>query len=148
MSGIEEKERHLREFRQKADSYVQHLTAEIESDRDRLRRLQLELDEAAWNSERPDMPLPRPDRTDAARGTRQSSVTENQSELIRQVAKSILMDAAGNPLMQNEIRLKMEERGYAIRSKDASELIRAALKRSPEFLYTPGKGWTLVKDKA
>lgn len=147
VTGLADKERELQDFRAKSADYIAFLEAEIESDRQRVKRLQEEV-----KSEKGSGKVPRPAfHIDVATNVRsRDNVTtparksEKQSPMIREAAKKILSDAGGAPMMQNEIRLRMEELGYEIISDDANDLIKVALKRSKEFDHIPGKGWTLA----
>lgn len=147
-TGLAEKERELQDFRAKSADYIAFLEAEIESDRQRVRRLQAEVADEGGSSEVPRPALPTtlatnvPASDKAITPTRKS---EKQSPMIREAAKKILLDAGGAAMMQNEIRLRMKELGYEIVSDDANDLIKVALKRSKEFDHIPGKGWTLAK---
>lgn len=68
----------------------------------------------------------------------------SESERIRDAARRILREA-GRPMMQREIKAKMDEIGVVIQSADPVELIRAALRRHrAEFRHVKGQGWTLV----
>ncbi|WP_296746327.1 hypothetical protein [Mesorhizobium sp.] len=68
----------------------------------------------------------------------------SESERIRDAARRILRDA-GRPLMQREIKAKMDEIGVRIQSADPVELVRAALRRhNDEFQHVKGRGWTLA----
>lgn len=148
VTGLADKERELQDFRTKSADYIAFLEAEIESDRKRVRRLQDEVENEKGSAEvsRPALPLalataePPSDKVTAP--TRKA---EKQSPMIREAAKKILSDAGGTAMMQNEIRLRMEELGYEIISDDANDLIKVALKRSKEFDHIPGKGWTLAR---
>ena len=149
VSGVDEKERQLADFRRKSEEYVAHLEAEIKADRERLGRLQRELEESVTSL--PDRPQIPPILKDVASGPQSlplpNLASGKQSAMIREAAKAILMEAGGAPMMQNEIRLKMEERGEIIHSDAPNELIKVALGRGKEFVHTPRKGWTLVSQE-
>ncbi|MCJ9753063.1 hypothetical protein MOV61_20300 [Neorhizobium sp. BETTINA12A] len=148
VTGLADKERELQDFRAKSADYIAFLEAEIESDRQRVKRLQEEIENENGSVEVPRPSLPTalaknvPPFDEVTAPTRKS---EKQSPMIREAAKKILSDAGGVAMMQNEIRVRMEELGYEIISDDANDLIKVALKRSKEFEHIPGKGWTLAR---
>jgi hypothetical protein len=66
-----------------------------------------------------------------------------QSEQIRQLAKVILREA-GKPIMQLDLKERMEAKGLLLQTVNPVDLIRSALRNQPEFRHIRAKGWTLV----
>lgn len=66
-----------------------------------------------------------------------------QSEQIRQLAKVILREA-GKPIMQLDLKERMEAKGLLLQTVNPVDLIRSALRNQPEFRHIRAQGWTLV----
>lgn len=66
-----------------------------------------------------------------------------QSEQIRQLAKEILREE-GRPIMQLDLKERMEAKGLLLQTVNPVDLIRSALRNQPEFRHVRSKGWTLV----
>ncbi|MBO9124922.1 MULTISPECIES: hypothetical protein [unclassified Rhizobium] len=66
-----------------------------------------------------------------------------QSEQIRQLAKVILREA-GKPIMQLDLKERMEAKGLLLQTVNPVDLIRSALRNQPEFRHIRSEGWTLV----
>ncbi|WP_434729528.1 hypothetical protein [Rhizobium binae] len=66
-----------------------------------------------------------------------------QSEQIRQLAKVILREA-GKPIMQLDLKERMEAKGLLLQTVNPVDLIRSALRNQPEFRHIRSQGWTLV----
>ncbi|KQZ44675.1 hypothetical protein [Ensifer sp. Root558] len=73
----------------------------------------------------------------------QSGRPGKQSEQIRQLAKVILREA-GKPIMQLDLKERMEAKGLLLQTVNPVDLIRSALRNQPEFRHVRSEGWTLV----
>lgn len=135
---VRDKEAELADFELRAQEYLDALRADISRTRKRIELFRSEVD-AMKSEKRPVAPFL------AATAIRPelSDDQENQSNRIRDAARAILAEA-GRPMMQSEIKAQMDERGIVIVSKKVIELIRAALRRDPEFKHIKGQGWILV----
>ncbi|WP_139052562.1 hypothetical protein [Rhizobium phaseoli] len=147
---VQEQERELDVFRKaaedhqrKAEEFIAGRNAEIARTRKSIEVFQSEL--AAMHDARTIVPsavLLIPTTLENAPADNAS-----ESERIRDAARRILREA-GRPLMQREIKAKMDEMGVVIQSADPVELIRAALRRHvDEFQHVKGQGYTLTNPK-
>lgn len=131
------------EYQKKAEAYLEARDAEIARTLNSIQVFEAEL--AAMRGCRDDPPpkeLLIPSFPAAFAGGDTS-----ESERIRDAARRILGEA-GRPLMQREIKAKMDEIGVVIQSADPVELIRAALRRhAREFRHVKGQGWALVSSE-
>lgn len=150
--SVDEKKKKLADYRRQAEAYTSFLENDINEDQKRLERLRLEL--ASIETAKANQPLA-PDTAPLSAPSLPNKVTAgtnlkrterpsgSQSELIRHKAREILAQE-GRPLMQSQLKAKMQEMGIEIISSDPKELIRAALKGRPEFRHIRGEGWALV----
>ncbi|MDX0134882.1 hypothetical protein [Sinorhizobium meliloti] len=134
---VHEKEEELARFRVKAEEFCRDREAELEKDRERIEIFRFHMLEMRKAAKISSPLIPRMDLQD------QVSLG-SQSERIRHAAKEILREA-GEPIMQIELLRRMEAKGIHVRAKNPVDLIRAALRRNPEFQHVHGKGWTLAE---
>lgn len=144
---VQDQEAELAEFQVRAQKYLFALKSEIERNRKRIELFRDEM-EAMENEQNPDDPFKptsaRVKLTSPARTSVEPVVQESQSERIREVARDILAQS-DRPLMQGEIKSRLDELGIEILAKNVTELVRAALRRHPtEFRHIKGQGWTLA----
>lgn len=137
---LREREQELTQFRAQAAAYEKFLRDQIDKDSSILEILKEDI-----KSREEAIVLP-PDlgtsnNTPPNRASRQRSIS--QTERIRTAARRILAHHGGT-LTRAEIRAHMEEEGVVVESADFLELIRAALKRSPEFVHVSGVGYKLA----
>lgn len=148
---MREKQDKLADYRRQAETYASFLENEIAEDQSRLDRLRAELASIeASTAHRPAPPqvaapaaVPRTSKVRPAISKSSDRPPRSQSELIRRAAMEILAKEE-SPLMQHQLKLKMQEMGVEIISTDPKELIRAALKDRPEFRHIKGEGWALA----
>lgn len=131
-----EKRDSLAEFRARADQYCRDREADITKTLQHIEIIRTQIRER-MKEPLVDDPLP-------AVGEVQARPASNttQSDRVREAARIILSEA-GEPVMQLDLKRRMEDRGIFIRARNPVDLIRAALRRSPEFKHVPNKGWTL-----
>ncbi|MDX8479059.1 hypothetical protein RFN28_11315 [Mesorhizobium sp. VK24D] len=128
------------DYRKKAEEFIAARSAEIVRTQKSIEVFQAEL--AAMRSFREVSPPAEPSIPTMPAAT--TSENTSESGRIRDAARGILREA-GRPLMQREIKAKMDEIGVEIQSADPVELIRAALRRhSTEFQHVKGQGWALA----
>jgi predicted ribosome quality control (RQC) complex YloA/Tae2 family protein len=141
---VQEQERELalfqkaaEDYRKKAEEFVSARCAEIARTQESIEVLEAELAvmRGFYKGSPPGEPV-------VPAGAIAGNASE--SERIRDAAREILREA-GRPLMQREIKTKMDEIGFEIQSADPVELIRAALRRHrTEFRHVKGQGWALA----
>ncbi|TCP87938.1 hypothetical protein C8J31_104327 [Rhizobium sp. PP-CC-2G-626] len=137
---VRERESEIVEFERRAQVFRVSLKEEISRIRTRIELFRTEMD-AMENEKRPSDPV----QISSHRGA-ELLEQESQSERIRQAARGILSTSTG-PMMQSEIKARMDDDGVVIIAKNVVELIRAALRRNPtEFAHIKGEGWILVRD--
>lgn len=144
---VQDQEAEFADFQVRAQKYLSALKDEIDRNRKRIELFSSEM-EAMEKEGSLDNPLKstssRTGVTFSARTNVESDVPESQSERIRELARDILAKS-DRPLMQSEIKTRLDELGVEIVAKNVAELVRAALRRHPsEFLHVKGQGWTLV----
>ena len=145
--NVRTREQELLNFRKLADAYISYLEAEIRDNREIIAFSEKQLSKSTRLVDVPAIPnfLGGGSReTVSATKTRlrDGQPPANQSELIRAATREILA-AERRPLKQAEIKHLMDERGLVISSGDPVDLIRAALRRAPEFQHLPRIGYVL-----
>ncbi|AXV16585.1 hypothetical protein CYG48_13340 [Neorhizobium sp. SOG26] len=145
-SSVQLQKEELEAFREKAVAYVRYLESEIAENLETMEIIKRQLEKsppAARNPLSPTIfPQPRAVRTPDQRGEGGAGVQKSQSDVIRSVAAAILREER-RPLKQAELKQLMDARGIEIRSGDPVDLIRAALRRAPEFKHIPRVGYIL-----
>ncbi|MDM9644777.1 hypothetical protein [Rhizobium sp. S163] len=136
---ILQREADLSKFRVRAAQYCADQEAEIEKAKARVEVIRAEMGEL-MREPLVDNPLP---SSEHAKSTAVTSM--NESDRIREAAKMILAEA-GKPVMQMELKRKMESKGIYIHAKNPVDLIRSALRRDRSFNHIRDKGWTLASD--
>ncbi|ANL04642.1 MULTISPECIES: hypothetical protein [Rhizobium] len=134
---ILQREADLSKFRVQAERYCADQEADIQKAKERVAVIRAEMAELM----RPplvDNPLA---KTADARAP--SSNALNQSDRIRDAAEVILAEA-GEPVMQLELKRRMESKGIHVHAKNPVDLIRSALRRDRRFQHIHTKGWTLA----
>lgn len=137
---IVQREEDLSKFRVQAEQYCSDQEAEISKARARVDLIRNEM--MAMRRE-PLVDNPLLSAADAK--SLPTGMSMNQSDRIREAARSILADAGG-PVMQLELKRRMESRGIKIHAKNPVDLIRSALRRDAAFKHIHGKGWTIAAD--
>jgi hypothetical protein len=137
----------LKAFREKAEAYASHLEFEIAGNLETIEILRLQLEKSRPMPQNPLLSAlprqPRAGRMPSQESERDGGGThQSQSDLIRSAAASILREER-RPLKQAELKQQMDARGIEIRSGDPVDLIRAALRRAPEFKHIPRVGYIL-----
>lgn len=142
----------LESFRVRASAYTEYLETEIASNLETIEVVKRQLSKSMPATIANPMPSSgehRQSRTvrigTRAEGSAASNGQESQSELIRAAAIDILK-MERRPLKQAELKQLMDARGLEIRSGDPVELIRAALRRAPEFKHVPRVGYVLADE--
>lgn len=131
-----QKQEELGQFRMRADQYCQDQEAEITKALAHIEIIRTQMRE--WTTESlVDKPF-----TPTAEEKSQPALNVTQSDRVRNAAKVILRDA-GEPVMQLELKKRMEAKGIFIHARNPVDLIRAALRRGPEFKHIHNQGWTL-----
>lgn len=139
---VQVQEAEVANFEERAQRYLSALKEDILQTKRRIELFSAEMD-AMMNGPRPSDPT----IADSSRSKSESVVQESQSERIREVAKQILAKS-DRPLMQSEIKARMDKAGVEIVAKNVTELVRAALRRHPsEFRHIKGQGWCLVDQR-
>ena len=136
---ILQREEDLSKFRVRAEQYCADQEAEIAKAKARVEIIRAEMTEL-MREPLVDNPLASTTEAKAPSGT-----PVNQSDRIREAAKTILAEA-GEPVMQLELKRRMESKGIHIYAKNPVDLIRSALRRDPDFKHIHTKGWTLTSD--
>ncbi|EJT05015.1 hypothetical protein RCCGE510_11169 [Rhizobium sp. CCGE 510] len=132
-----QKEDELAQFRVRADQYCRDQEAEISKAKAQVEIIRAQMLEVK-KEPLVDNPLA-PVKEEKAQLT--STVT--QSDRIRDAAK-VLLREAGEPVMQLELKKRMEAKGIYIHARNPVDLIRSALRRNPEFKHIHAQGWTLT----
>lgn len=136
--GVQENEAKLSRFRKEADEYCEKLERLIEKDKQRIEVFRTHLVEMG-SEDGTARPLAR-----ALRETSRSNLI-SQSEIIRQTSRDILA-ASKTPLDQVANYNRMKDKGVVVEGKNPLDLIRAALRRGPDFDFTAKQGWRLKAD--
>ena len=143
--GVREKEAELADFEKRAQQHVNALRKDLLRKRKRIELFRHEM--ADMRTEAcPATPFDLTITTDKESfGIEIKTIGDqaSQSARIRAAAKVILRDA-GRPMMQKEIESEIKSRGIQIFSTRLIELIRAALRRGPEFKHIKNEGWILT----
>ncbi len=136
---IVHREEELAQFQVRAAQYCADQEAEIEKAKTRLEIIRAEMGEL-MKEPLVDNPLPLSEH-----GKSTAVTSMNESDRIREAAKMILAEV-GKPVMQMELKRKMESKGIYIHAKNPVDLIRSALRRDRSFNHIRDKGWTLASD--
>lgn len=134
---ILQRETDLSKFRVRAAQYCADQEAEIEKAKARVEVIRAEMAEL--------MRAPLVDNPLALNGDERAETGLNQSDRIREAARIILAEA-GEPVMQLELKRRMEARGIHVHAKNPVDLIRSALRRDSRFKHIHTKGWTLSSE--
>jgi hypothetical protein len=140
--SVRVRQRELEKFRENAERYIADSSSEIDRGMETINLIREQISKSVDKSD-----SPAPEVPSYAHALDEIGVgKENQSEIIRRAVREILK-ASERPLKRAEIKRRLDERGIVIASSDPLELIRAALRRGPEFSFVPHKGYALHPDE-